>query len=264
MFNDIADIEAPKMIETRSFLIQGQVSSGKSFLAASAACEKRPLIYFSFDKPMSGLHLHPCREFIKFIDFFDPPPRQGAAPKPSAWNDFSLYLGMLEYKRGRGELSTDYWYVLDSLRFAELAALNQALYEMPTARKTIKAGGTEVYVPNGWDGYKASTVYLNAAIQRIKALGNIIAIGHERPEEDPASSSKEKRDRMTGKYILDPPRINDVKSCFTDKYRVDSAGVGAWRLFTQTNADFEGGCTITGAATSLNASLSELFTKELS
>lgn len=262
IFDDLQDLTLqPLQIKYYSLLLQGQVSSGKSFLAASAATEKRPILYFSFDKPQSGLQLHPKRQYLKIFDFLEPPSKQGAPTKPAAWNNFMMLIGMLEYKKQQGKLNPAYWFVLDSLKFVEQASLNQALWDTTSGRKTVKFAGTEIYIPSGWDSYVTSNRYLSVALDRLMCLGNLIVTAHERPEEDPTSKNKEKRERLTGKYTLDPPRVNELKAKFLDKYRVDAIGTNSWRLYTATDENFDGAFTIGAAKNASAPDLSAILDK---
>lgn len=260
-FKSLEDIPvAVKSFDYWNLLIQGQVSNGKSWLMGTAASGETPILCLSFDKKDAGLQLHPQRKYIKFVNFLEVTSVQGPAPMPRAFTECMLYVGMLESLKKDGKLDPRIIIALDSLKYCELAALQYAMYDIGrTASAKLKVGGSEILVPQGWDGYKASITYVRNLILRLMALSNLIVIAHERAEEDTTSTAKDKRERLTGQYALDPPRLNELKSLFLNKFRVESTGTNSWRLYTVTNDKFDGGCIFEGASPIMEASLLPLL-----
>ena len=257
-FRSVAELDPIE--EGMRLLIQGQVSSGKSFLAASIGEPKKKARFFDFEGKLSALARHSNAANIEGRTYIDPPIRQGKFPQPTAFNNFMLDLGQLEYLKSEGKLEPAY-NVIDTVTFLEGAIVRDELYKNPSARKTISVGGSELLVPEGWDAYKNAKYEIEALLNRIFALGDTICIAHERPEIDRSVSPKETMDkRLTGRFSLEPPRLDIIKSLFKDKYRVSSIG-SSFTVFLNTNEDFLGACTFHGCSASEPADLHSIIEK---
>lgn len=243
-------------------IIQGQVSVGKTWLGASIATEDRPALVLSFDKPAAGLQQHPKYKagLVTVLDYFDKAPTGGAFPKPTAFNNMTLDLGIIEYKIKNKDIPQPY-IILDSLRSFAAAAGRQVMYELPTARAEKKIAGVEMFRPYGYDYYNGEMTYVTSTLARLRQISDFILIAHERPEEDTTSKEVEKRKRLTGKYALDPPRLEAVRADFTNKFRIVALGPGTWRLYTSSNNQFNGACILDNVQAVEEADLARLMAK---
>src|SRR5690348_6740020 len=83
----------------RKILIQGPVSAGKSFLAASAASAEKPCRFFDFDGKLLALAKHKNVSYITGRSYIDRVAQQGPAPEPRAAVEFINDIGLLEYEK---------------------------------------------------------------------------------------------------------------------------------------------------------------------
>ncbi len=258
IFKEVSSLDPIE--EGLRILIQGPVSSGKSFLAASIGEPNKKAYIFDFDGKLSALARHPNAANIVGKSYLDPSGQQGAVEKPTAFEQLLLDIGELEYQKKIGKLQPAY-YIFDTLTFLEASALRLEMYKNPSARNSITIGGSSIHVPSGYDVYKAVKIEMEYLIFRLFALGDTIVNAHERPEIDRTVSSKAKEDeRITGLYSLEPPRLNVLKSLFKDKYRVSRIG-GQHIVSLQSNDDFLGACTFNGVKDHEEADLAKIIAK---
>jgi hypothetical protein len=232
----------------KKILIQGQVSAGKSWLAASAASKEKKCRFFEFDGKALALCKHKNAEFVYVKSYVDKTAQQGPVPEPRAAVEFINDIGTLEYEKKQGTYESCI-NVIDSLTFLEIALCRMSMFKNAKARKEVQVGSTRFNITDGWDAYKDSVATLQDGIlNRLFLLDDLIVCAHERPEEEASSTEKDKKKRLTGRYSLHPPRIDFLKSLFNDKYRILprlTAG-GDFQVQLETNDDFLGANTLFG------------------
>lgn len=244
-------------------MIQGQVSAGKSWLAASAATKAKRVRFFDFDGKLEGLAKHKKAEFIIGKTYTEITARQGPVPEPRAAVEFINDIGLLEYEKKEGKYESCV-NVIDSLTYLSSALDFFNLYTNPKARKELVIGPMKAYIADNYGPYQDTLANLNSILSRLFALDDLIVIAHERPEEDKTSSEKDKQKRLTGRYSIHPPRLDILKSLFNDKYRVEprlSLG-GNFSVQLETNDDFLGASTLLGVKQVETADLAELLVKD--
>jgi hypothetical protein len=256
-----------KPITNRKISIQGPINGGKSWLAGTIGTPEKKVRFFDFDGKAEGFRKHPNAANILVKSYVDKTSGQGRVPEPRAGVEFLQDINLLEYdkKNGKYEPCVN---VIDSMKYLEMA-LNRMHMYAGAKKKASNAGGIQFNLVNGWDAYNDSFgTITDAILNSLFTLDDLIVIFHERPETDktinPGDTEGVKNNKYTGRYSIDPPRLDGLKSLFVDKYRVlprDSAS-GPYQVQLETDGEFLGATSLLGTNQVEVADLAMLLRKD--
>jgi hypothetical protein len=88
-------------------------------------------------------------------------------------------------------------------------------------------------------------MYLEYIINRLAALGNVIAVFHTQDEKDTAKSTAEKK-AYTGRITVQPQYLSSILSIFNDVYLVDVDYKNTRFVQTGISNEFIGKCSLKG------------------
>lgn len=212
-----------KPFDRLKLALTGEPGSGKSWTAATAPV---PILVHDFDGRRESLAGKPG---IQIIDY------KNLAPK-DRWPTFLTNLGMLEYKKKKGE-EIPLTQVLDSATHASASILDYVLGNDASIARTLGKGTVlNIVVPRTYDGWMVDTKAMQEVVERLFALGHTIVTFHERPEETPDSKPDDKK--FTGRFSIEPKRYKAMLSLFNEHWRCMPRGGKMFKVLCRPSGVF--------------------------
>lgn len=202
---------------------------GKSWLAASCATPEEPAFVFDWDARIQSIAGKPNVTAKTYQDVNFP------AKMPMAWQTALTDLQAMEQAYLRKELPYK-WFIYDSATYGSTACMNWIIYNTPSMRREIQAGGRTTYVPKSYDAYKAEVGEVVAFWSRLSAMGNLIVTFHMDAEKAPDSTQE--NPKFTGKFSVTPPRYGDLLALFNDQWRIKAMGPNNYKVQTAPDYTF--------------------------
>jgi hypothetical protein len=213
--------------------IVGDPGVGKSWFAATAP---KPVLDLDFDGRKSSL-AGKADVFVKSYVDID-------TTNPKAIAELESDLNTFDYEKQKGELVYK-TFVIDSITYARKFTESELAKQQSNLGRTLRIGSAKITIGQGWDIVNGNRMYLEYIINRLAALGNVIAIFHTQDEKDTAKSTAEKK-AYTGRITVQPQYLSSILSIFNDVYLLDVDYKNTRFVQTGISNEFIGKCSLKG------------------
>lgn len=218
--------------------IIGDPGVGKSWLAATAP---KPVLDLDFDGRKSSLAGKPDVYVKSYVDI--------DCTKPKAIAELESDLNSFDYDKSKGELIYK-TFVLDSITYCRKFTEAELAKQQSSLGRQLKIGSAQITIGQGWDIVNGNRAYLEYLINRLAALGNVIAIFHTQDEKDNTKTTYDKQGAKivaySGRVTVQPQYLASILSIFNDVYWLDIDYKGTRVLQTGISQDFIGKCSLKG------------------
>lgn len=205
MLDGIVKSESITNVDRLKCAILGEPGSGKSRLVTTA---RKPVLVYDFDDRRESIAGFPEVDIKTLVD--------QDAKTCSAWGTLESDIGMLEYMKGKKEL-TYRSVCLDSMTFLYTYAQYQMMKDASELKRSRKIGITEYFIAQGWDSINYVQRMFEGVLRRLFALDiDIYCIFHVRKEK--AADSTEKEPKYTGKYTCQPQNLKMLLPMFNERW----------------------------------------------
>jgi len=218
--------------------VVGDPGVGKSWFAATAP---KPVFDLDFDGRTSSLA---GKEGVLVKSYVDV---DSCNPKSIA--ELESDLNSLEYAKSKGE-EIPTTFVLDSMTYCRKFIEAELAKQQSSLGRRLKIGSANITIGQGWDIVNGNRMYLEYIINRLSALGNVIAIFHTQDEKDNRKTTYDKQGAKivaySGRVTVQPQYLVSILSIFNDVWWLDIDYKGAREVQTGISQDFIGKCSLKG------------------
>ena len=213
--------------------IVGDPGVGKSWFACTAP---KPVFDLDFDGRKSSLAGKEGVLVKSYVDL--------DTTNPKAIAELESDLNSFDYAKSKGE-EIPATFVIDSITYARKFTESELAKQQSNLGRQLRIGSAKITIGQGWDIVNGNRMYLEYIINRLAALGNVIAVFHTQDEKDAAKSTAEKK-AYTGRITVQPQYLSSILSIFNDVYLLDVDYKNTRFVQTGISNEFIGKCSLKG------------------